>query len=117
MLACAEFRQIERVFKQASVHVDVPQSSGLSDQNHQLIGENFNLRNILSEQTKEIFNYQQMVKTLGISLEKNEMKLISCLHSKSLKITNHQPPTTASIMNSTTKSKYPPSSSPATPGW
>ena len=46
----------------------VSQSSGLSDQNPQLIGENFSLRNILSDQTNRIFHYQQMVQTLGISL-------------------------------------------------
>jgi hypothetical protein len=107
----------------------VSQSSGLNDQNPQLIGENLSLRNILSDQTNEIFKYQQMVQTLGISLERTKLELsnaledrkkvifekemverklnentelISCLLSGSSKITNQQTPSNASIMTSTT---------------
>ena len=48
----------------------VPRTSGISDRNFHLLEENQTLRNIASDQSTEIVNYQHAVHTLGLKLEK-----------------------------------------------
>ena len=63
-------------------HYGVSRTSGFSDKNFETTEVNNTLKNIISHQTNEIFNYQHALQELSINLEKSKCELTEVLAEK-----------------------------------